>query len=226
MFSSQESTTKPYMARGIIIEGEYQEQNVFGKVVNATTNGQGDSFWTPTYTREQVNYTEEDDYYDGAVPPDSFNWQEEMKGTRGKFDGLDLDENEKLLLYQISQIKETKFEEINKLGTVRVIKEERPPEVKFIDEQEFDEAWTTWLKEEKIEKNKQKADKIREIAASLGIEFTLEPELLKLGSDESISNALREIAVQNGKSEDDIAKALEILQELQEEKQPLKVKIP
>ena len=149
-----------------------------------------------------------------------------MKGTRGKFNRLDLDENEKLLLYQISQIEETNFEEINKLGTVRVIKEERPPEVKFIDEQEFDEAWTTWFKEEKIEKNKQKADKIREIAASLGIEFTLEPELLKLGSDESISNAFREIAVQNGKSEEDIAKALEILQELQEKKQPLKVKIP
>jgi len=53
---------------------------------------------------------------------------------------------------------------------------------------------------------KPKDDKVKELAANLGIEYT--PELMKLGSDEAISNALVEIAVQNGKSEDEIAKAL------------------
>ena len=44
------------------------------------------------------------------------------------------------------------------------------------------------------------------MARKLDIEFT--PELMKLGSNEAISNALVEIAVQNGKSEDEIAAAL------------------
>ena len=44
------------------------------------------------------------------------------------------------------------------------------------------------------------------MASKLGIEFT--PELMQLGSNEAISNALVEIAVTNGKSEDEIAAAL------------------
>ena len=44
------------------------------------------------------------------------------------------------------------------------------------------------------------------MARKLDIEFT--PELMKLGNNEAISNALVEIAVQNGKSEDEIAAAL------------------
>lgn len=53
---------------------------------------------------------------------------------------------------------------------------------------------------------KPKLDKVKELAKNLDIEFT--PELMKLGSNENISNALVEIAVQNGKSEEDIAAAL------------------
>jgi hypothetical protein len=44
------------------------------------------------------------------------------------------------------------------------------------------------------------------MAKKLDIEFT--PELMKLGSNENISNALVEIAVNNGKSEEEIAAAL------------------
>ena len=51
-----------------------------------------------------------------------------------------------------------------------------------------------------------KEDKIKDMARKLDIEWS--PELMKLGSNEAISNALVEIAVQNGKSEDEIAKAL------------------
>lgn len=54
--------------------------------------------------------------------------------------------------------------------------------------------------------SKPKDEKVREMAKKLDIEFT--PELMQLGSNEAISNALVEIAVQNGKSEDEIAKAL------------------
>lgn len=51
-----------------------------------------------------------------------------------------------------------------------------------------------------------KQDKVKEMAKKLGIDFT--PEIMKLGSNEAISNALVEIAVNNGKSEDEIAAAL------------------
>jgi|TARA_B110001450_G_C17234773_1_gene325023 hypothetical protein len=44
------------------------------------------------------------------------------------------------------------------------------------------------------------------MAKKLDIEFT--PELMKLGSNENISNALVEIAVNNGKSEAEISAAL------------------
>jgi len=44
------------------------------------------------------------------------------------------------------------------------------------------------------------------MAKQLDIEWT--PELMKLGSNEAISNALVEIAVNNGKSEEEIAAAL------------------
>lgn len=53
---------------------------------------------------------------------------------------------------------------------------------------------------------KPKDDKVREMAKKLDIEFT--PELMQLGSNEAISNALVEIAVQNGKSQEEIEKAL------------------
>lgn len=51
-----------------------------------------------------------------------------------------------------------------------------------------------------------KQDKVKEMARKLDIEFT--PELMKLGSNENISNALVEIAVNNGKSEAEISAAL------------------
>jgi len=51
--------------------------------------------------------------------------------------------------------------------------------------------------------SKPKQEKVREMAKNLGIEFT--PELMQLGSNEAISNALVEIAVSNGKSEEEIA---------------------
>ena len=51
-----------------------------------------------------------------------------------------------------------------------------------------------------------KQDKVKEMAQKLDIEWT--PELMKLGSNEAISSALVEIAVNNGKSEAEISKAL------------------
>ena len=54
--------------------------------------------------------------------------------------------------------------------------------------------------------SKPKEGKIKELAAKLGVEFT--PELMQLGTNEAISNALVEIAVGMGKSEDEISKAL------------------
>ena len=51
-----------------------------------------------------------------------------------------------------------------------------------------------------------KQDKIKEMAKKLDIEWT--PEIMKLGSNEAISNALVEIAVNAGKSEAEIGKAL------------------
>jgi hypothetical protein len=53
---------------------------------------------------------------------------------------------------------------------------------------------------------KPKEQKIKEMAAKLGVDFT--PALMQLGSNEAISNALVEIAVGQGKSEDEIAAAL------------------
>jgi hypothetical protein len=54
--------------------------------------------------------------------------------------------------------------------------------------------------------SKPNFDKIKDMAKSLDVEVT--PEIMKLGTNEAISNALVEIAVANGKSEDEIAKAL------------------
>ena len=54
--------------------------------------------------------------------------------------------------------------------------------------------------------SKPNQEKVKEMAKNLGIEFT--PELMQLGSNEAISNALVEIAVSNGKSEEEIAQAL------------------
>ena len=53
---------------------------------------------------------------------------------------------------------------------------------------------------------KPQEDKVKEMAGKLGIEMT--PELLGLGSNEAISNALVEIAVGMGKSEEEIGAAL------------------
>jgi len=47
---------------------------------------------------------------------------------------------------------------------------------------------------------------VKEMAKKLDIEWS--PELMKLGSNEAISNALVEIAVGNGKSEAEISAAL------------------
>ena len=54
---------------------------------------------------------------------------------------------------------------------------------------------------------KPKDQKVKETAQKLGIEMT--PDIMSLGSDEAISNKLIELAVQSGKSEDEIAAALE-----------------
>ena len=54
--------------------------------------------------------------------------------------------------------------------------------------------------------SKPNLDKVQDMAKGLGIEIT--PDIMQLGSNEAISNALVEIAVANGKSEDEIAKAL------------------
>ena len=54
--------------------------------------------------------------------------------------------------------------------------------------------------------NKPKEEKIRELAQKMGVEF--QPELMKLGTNEAITNALVEIAMANGKSEAEITAAL------------------
>ena len=53
---------------------------------------------------------------------------------------------------------------------------------------------------------KPQVELVKDMAAKLDIEMT--PELLALGDNEAISNALVEIAVGMGKSEDEISKAL------------------
>ena len=53
---------------------------------------------------------------------------------------------------------------------------------------------------------KPQEEKVTEMAAKLGIPMT--PELMQLGTNEAISNALVEIAVGMGKTEDEIAAAL------------------
>lgn len=55
--------------------------------------------------------------------------------------------------------------------------------------------------------NKPNMDKVNGMAQKLGIPMT--PELMQLGTNEAISNALVEIAVGMGKSEGEIEKALE-----------------
>ena len=54
--------------------------------------------------------------------------------------------------------------------------------------------------------SKPNVDKVTVMAQKLGIPMT--PELMQLGNNEAISNALVEIAVGMGKSEDEITKAL------------------
>ena len=53
---------------------------------------------------------------------------------------------------------------------------------------------------------KPQVEKVKDMAQKLGIEMT--PELLGLGNNEAISNALVEIAVGMGKSEEEIGAAL------------------
>ena len=53
---------------------------------------------------------------------------------------------------------------------------------------------------------KPKQDKVQDMAQKLGIPMT--PELMQLGSNEAISNALVEIAVGMGKTEEEISAAL------------------
>ena len=53
---------------------------------------------------------------------------------------------------------------------------------------------------------KPKQDKVSDMAQKLGIPMT--PELMQLGSNEAISNALVEIAVGMGKTEEEISAAL------------------
>ena len=53
---------------------------------------------------------------------------------------------------------------------------------------------------------KPNLDKVTDMAKKLGIPMT--PELMQLGNNEAISNALVEIAVGMGKTEDEIAAAL------------------
>ena len=54
--------------------------------------------------------------------------------------------------------------------------------------------------------SKPNFDKIKDMANNLGVEVT--PDIMQLGDNEAISNALVEIAVANGKSEEEISKAL------------------
>ena len=53
---------------------------------------------------------------------------------------------------------------------------------------------------------KPNVDKISQMAQKLGIPMT--PEIMQLGNNEAISNALVEIAVGMGKSEEEIAASL------------------
>lgn len=53
---------------------------------------------------------------------------------------------------------------------------------------------------------KPNLDKVTKMATNLGIPMT--PELMQLGSNEAISNALVEIAVGMGKTEEEIGAAL------------------
>lgn len=54
---------------------------------------------------------------------------------------------------------------------------------------------------------KPNTEKVEAMAKKLGIPMT--PELMQLGSNESISNALVEIAIGMGKSEEEISRAIE-----------------
>ena len=54
--------------------------------------------------------------------------------------------------------------------------------------------------------SKPNLDKVSEMAQKLGIPMT--PEIMQLGNNEAISNALVEIAVGMGKSETEISSAL------------------
>jgi hypothetical protein len=54
--------------------------------------------------------------------------------------------------------------------------------------------------------SKPNFDKIKDLGVKLGVEVT--PEILQLGDNSAISNALVEIAVANGKSEAEISAAL------------------
>jgi len=53
---------------------------------------------------------------------------------------------------------------------------------------------------------KPSEEKVKDMAKKLGVDF--QPELMQLGSNEAISNALVEIAVSQGKGEAEIARAL------------------
>lgn len=54
--------------------------------------------------------------------------------------------------------------------------------------------------------SRPKEDKIKELSQKLGIDWN--PEFMKLGTNEAITNALVEIAVGQGKSEAEIAAAV------------------
>lgn len=54
--------------------------------------------------------------------------------------------------------------------------------------------------------NRPKEDKIKELAQKLGIDF--DPAIMQLGSNEAITNAYVEIAMNAGKSEAEITAAL------------------
>ena len=54
--------------------------------------------------------------------------------------------------------------------------------------------------------SKPNVDKVKDLAQKLGVEFT--PEIMQLGDNTAISNALVEIAVQQGRSETEIMAAL------------------
>jgi hypothetical protein len=54
--------------------------------------------------------------------------------------------------------------------------------------------------------SKPSEEKVKDMAAKLGVEFS--PDLMQLGSNEAISNALVEIALGQGKSQEEIEKAL------------------